>query len=641
MLPLSVIVCTHNPRPDYIGRVLRALENQTLALDEWELLLVDNASTEPLSGAIDLSWHPHARHIREMTVGAAWARLRGITEARAELLVFVDDDTVLEHDYLIRAKEIAADHPEVGAWSGGVRLEFEQPPPEWIKPYWNFLSHREVSSDTHSRSSLDSPSTPWGGGLCLRHEVGLFYAKQWRNFPTTYVLGPRGKSLGACEDTQLALTACDMGMEVGVFARLQLTHLIRPERLSERYFFRQVRNWTKSIWFLRFLRGKRLNRLPKGTKWWIKFLYDSARKRGRERRFYMAEVLGKRDAWRIFNGLGAGSGEGPGVVRPNGAPGEDEHALERNSTKAAGVIICTHNPRQDYLQRVLEALRGQSVPLSEWELLLVDNASSKPLSDLVDLTWHPNGRHIREMSLGLTQARLRGIVESKAELLVFVDDDNVLESNYLAHVLAISSEHPQLGAWSGNVRLEFDEPPPEWTKPYWRFLAERSVPADAWSCSTSDTPSTPFGAGMCVRRRVGVVYRNQLVESSMRRELDRKGHALTSGGDTDLALTACDLGLTAGVFARLELIHLIPTHRLTEDYLLRLCRGLAMSWMLLRLVRRAYPWGLPEGYKWWKRFIKDCAQKRGRERRFFIAENLGRRDALRAFRASSIYSRGH
>ena len=90
------------------------------------------------------------------------------------------------------------------------------------------------------------------------------------------------------------------------------------------------------------------------------------------------------------------------------------------------VIICTHNPRSDYLSRVLQALDSQSLSKESWELLLIDNASEKILSTEIDLSWHPNSRHIREEQLGLTPARLRGIKESVGEILIFVDDDNVL-----------------------------------------------------------------------------------------------------------------------------------------------------------------------------------------------------------------------
>src|SRR6266481_7107559 len=97
---VSVIICAHNPRPDYLGRALEALKGQTLSKDQWELLLVDNASKENLAERFDLSWHPHARHIREDELGLTPARLRGITESIGKLLVFVDDDNVLSLDYL-------------------------------------------------------------------------------------------------------------------------------------------------------------------------------------------------------------------------------------------------------------------------------------------------------------------------------------------------------------------------------------------------------------------------------------------------------------------------------------------------------------------------------------------------------------
>src|SRR5262249_12474094 len=117
------------------------------------------------------------------------------------------------------------------------------------------------------------------------------------------------------------------------------------------------------------------------------------------------------------------------------------------------VILCAHNPRSDYLNRVLQALRKQTLPYEEWELLLIDNASSQALAGAFDVTWHPQGRHLREDNLGLTSARLRGIKETKGGVLVLVDADNVLDSHYLERVIEIAGLHPTVGAWSGNVEL--------------------------------------------------------------------------------------------------------------------------------------------------------------------------------------------
>ena len=88
------------------------------------------------------------------------------------------------------------------------------------------------------------------------------------------------------------------------------------------------------------------------------------------------------------------------------------------------------------------------------------------LADRFDIGWHPNGRHVREDELGLTPARLRGIAEAVAELLIFVDDDNVLDPDYLEQALRVGREYPFLGTWGGQCIPEYAvEPAPE-LKPY-------------------------------------------------------------------------------------------------------------------------------------------------------------------------------
>ena len=107
----------------------------------------------------------------------------------------------------------------------------------------------------------------------------------------------------------------------------------------------------------------------------------------------------------------------------------------------------------DYLDRVLEALRLQTLSLDRWELVFVDNASSHDVA--INLDWQPQARIVREEELGVTQARLTGIREARGELVVFVDDDNILNTNYLDSAIRIASNWPQLGSWSGRVVPEF------------------------------------------------------------------------------------------------------------------------------------------------------------------------------------------
>ena len=139
--------------------------------------------------------------------------------------------------------------------------------------------------------------------------------------------------------------------------------------------------------------------------------------------------------------------------------------IAQHGEPSVSVIVPCHDSRGDYLNRVLSALKCQTLPYMEWELVVIDNASDPPLSGWVDVSWHPQGRVLREDTLGLTPARLRRIAESRGDLLVFVDDDNVPDSAYLEKALDISRNWPWIGAWGGSVAAEFEIRPPDYITP--------------------------------------------------------------------------------------------------------------------------------------------------------------------------------
>lgn len=300
------------------------------------------------------------------------------------------------------------------------------------------------------------------------------------------------------------------------------------------------------------------------------------------------------------------------------------------------VIICAHNPRADYLRRVLDALRDQSLPTSQWELLLIDNGSKEPLGRAWDLSWHPNARHIAESQLGLAYARQRGIREASADLLVFVDDDNVLDQGYLAEVLKLSREWPQLGVWgSGNITPEFEIAFPEHLKMLLPWLAVRSATEAVWSNVFECKPAMPIGAGFCVRKSVGLGY-CQLLNNSSIKISGRQGTLLLGGEDYEIAYAACSAGLGMGIFPELRLVHLIPKQRISEDYLLRLVEGSQVSEYLL-------------GYKWRGKLPRDpitflglldlvanTIVRRGLQRRKYFAERRAARKAIEIIKKASL-----
>ncbi|WP_038297348.1 MULTISPECIES: glycosyltransferase [Nostocales] len=289
---------------------------------------------------------------------------------------------------------------------------------------------------------------------------------------------------------------------------------------------------------------------------------------------------------------------------------------------AISIIICTHNPQWNYLDKVLAALKSQTLPLEQWELLLVDNASEQLLSSEIDLTWHPNARHVREEQLGLTPARLRGIREAQAQVLVFVDDDNVLDSDYLEITLGINKDFPFLGAWGGQIRAEFEVAPPDWTKPYWGHLAIRELERDKWS-NLNLHETAPCGAGMCVRKIVAQKYADLVCTDQKRLGLDRKGKLLMSGGDSDIAFTSCDIGLGTGQFTSLKLTHLMPANRLEEEYLIKLVEGMEYSHRILDSLRGQMPNVARSSWKGKLLEFYRLLQMNPRERRFYKAKKRG------------------
>ncbi len=255
------------------------------------------------------------------------------------------------------------------------------------------------------------------------------------------------------------------------------------------------------------------------------------------------------------------------------------------------VVICTHNPRVHYLSATLDGLRDQSLSFDAWEVLVIDNRSDTAVSGLLDLSWHPNAKVIIENELGLTPARLRGIRESIGELIVFVDDDNVLDPDYLKNSAELAVLNPSLGIFgAANIIPEYEKPLAyKHLNGLTQFLALRERNSDKWGTDLEDGESTPFGAGLVIRRHLARSWADSLEQAGgNRRGLGRRGTSLGSAEDVDMAWHCVIEGFAKGTFARLRMVHLIPAFRTLPKYFARLIRGVGYSNAILREI-----YGLP------------------------------------------------
>jgi len=299
------------------------------------------------------------------------------------------------------------------------------------------------------------------------------------------------------------------------------------------------------------------------------------------------------------------------------------------------VVICAHNPRPDYLLRALGALRIQTLPFDRWEFLLIDNASKVPLTGTCDLSWHPKGRIIREEELGLTHARLCAMEEADGNILVFVDDDNLLSSDYLEGAAAIADEFPRMGAWGAGVIVpEFEAAPRPELEPYCEMLALRRVERDLWTnVPVMITEAVPYGAGLVVRGEVSQRYLGKKRSGGL--IFGRTGQSLLSSEDLEIAFEAAALGLGYGVFTRLSLTHLIPARRVEPSYLLRLHEAMELSNRLLYLVHDRENGAMAPSYyqrlRAMLRLVERVVKARGVRRRFAWRQLRGNWRAFRMF----------
>lgn len=217
-----------------------------------------------------------------------------------------------------------------------------------------------------------------------------------------------------------------------------------------------------------------------------------------------------------------------------------------------------------------------------WEVVLVNNASTDDThAKGIDL-WKEFGnpaplRIIPVPVPGLSEARSAGIRNASHEYLLFCDDDNWLEPDYIGNVFARLESDPAIGVLGGENIAAMEIPAPEW------FAKEQETFAVGKQGSRTGDVSKRrflFGAGMAIRKSVW----NQLMAKGYRSFLsDRKGASLSSGGDSEICAWHLREGYGLFYDESLRLRHHMEAGRLTKEYLNRLKRSMASANAILRV----------------------------------------------------------
>jgi glycosyltransferase involved in cell wall biosynthesis len=254
-MKLTVILPAHNPDPERLRRTLLGLRAQTLSVEEWETVLVDNASAKfPDPGFLAACAPANLSVCAESELGLTAARMRGFTAARADLAVLVDDDNVLSPDYLEQVVAIFATRPRLGTAGGRSAPEFDREPPAWAREFFPLLALRDLGDREIVVPELrpagavrnEYPAcAPIGAGMALRRGAWMAWLEARRR-PGFIASDRCGGDLTSGGDNDIVLGSLQAGWHTGYFPQLRLTHLIPAARLDAGYLARLNRGIQQS-----------------------------------------------------------------------------------------------------------------------------------------------------------------------------------------------------------------------------------------------------------------------------------------------------------------------------------------------------------------------------------------------------------
>lgn len=236
------------------------------------------------------------------------------------------------------------------------------------------------------------------------------------------------------------------------------------------------------------------------------------------------------------------------------------------------------------LPKILDRLFSQTrIADLNWEIVIVDNNSSDNTFQVVEnyqkiCNSNFSLRYFLETEQGAAFARLRAVREARGELIAFLDDDNLPDPNWLAEAYAFGTEHPQAGAWSGQIHGDFEVKPPEKFERIQAFLAIREHGIEPHLFDAGNLRLPP-GAALVVRKQAWCENVPQRPKLS-----GKLPGILVQGDDYEPLLYIHYAGWQIWYNPTMHTYHQIPHWRLEKDYLLTLAHGCGLCICQLRLI---------------------------------------------------------
>jgi GT2 family glycosyltransferase len=247
-------------RPQSLRRTVQGLARQHTTRLAWDLIVVDNDDPPGAAGVLaELTpgLGAPARLVRERRRGASHARNRGISEVRAPITVFLDDDVVPEPGWLDRLVEpLLAGRAD--AVAGRVVLD-----PDAARPPWFTSSWHDTPFGVYDRGDQECALGPDDYVNTASGAVRTALLRATGGFDP--VLGPRDGIPLLNDDVALYRQLLALGARAVYVPDAVVVHDLPPERLTRRYVVRREYFRGRSAWLAERQRHARMPMLGTGA----------------------------------------------------------------------------------------------------------------------------------------------------------------------------------------------------------------------------------------------------------------------------------------------------------------------------------------------------------------------------------------
>lgn len=228
----SVVICSYNRLDHLLASVESALK-QTLPTDSYEVIVVDNASTDGTAEAIQalVKQNANLRYIYETRLGLATARNTGWQAAQGTYVAFLDDDAKAETNWLETAHGLIERNPtNLRCVGGPIHPFYTSPKPDWWLDKYEIRTRGDVQRHLRQGEFFSGSNMIW-----LKQAL-----QTYGGFEST--AGMKGNQLGMGEETGLFRRVWE-GEESPVFLYspdLRVYHWVPPEKMTMGYIVKRA-----------------------------------------------------------------------------------------------------------------------------------------------------------------------------------------------------------------------------------------------------------------------------------------------------------------------------------------------------------------------------------------------------------------